>query len=81
MWEKSQSTVRPNEVDTTSSKKYVYIRRNVTEYVDEYGTTIYEYDEYKVPKDVYDIFRLQNEASARIDDIEETIVEMLGGGI
>ena len=40
-----------------------------------------EYDEYKVPKDVYDIFRLQNEASARIDDIEETIVEMLGGGI
>lgn len=79
MWQKSQSTIRPEDVDTTSSKKFVYIHRNIVEKTTEEGFTIYEYDEYKIPKEVYDIFKVQDETLSRMNDIEETITEILGG--
>ena len=49
---KSSSSVRPELIDTTSSKKVVYIRQNIIEkQMDD--TTFYEYDETKITKDEY----------------------------
>ena len=69
---KSQSTISPELIDTTSSKKFVYIRKNVTELntVDELsGETYscYEYDEAKLTKEEYE--RYLNESS--IVDIQQ----------
>ena len=49
---KSSSSVKPELIDTTSSKKVVYIRQNIIEtQIDD--TTFYEYDEAKITKDEY----------------------------
>lgn len=54
---KSQSAVSPDLVDAESSKKYVYIRKNVVEKqgygVDGEEYTYYEYDESKLTKEQY----------------------------
>ena len=67
-FKKSQSTVKPELVDTTSSKKVVYIRQNIVEtVVDE--TTFYEYDEAKLTKAEYQEYLKELEAT----DVSETI--------
>ena len=55
---KSQSSVKPELVDTTSSKTTVYIRQNIIEKEridNETGdsTTFYEYEEAKLTKEEY----------------------------
>ena len=49
---KSQSSVKPELLDATSSKKIVYIRQNIIE-VQKDDTTFYEYDEAKLTKTEY----------------------------
>lgn len=58
-WYKSESTEMPDEVDSTSSKIVVYLRRNIVEKQSESDTdgetqTYYEYEEAKLTKDEYD---------------------------
>ena len=67
-FKKSQSTVKPDLVDTTSSKKVVYIRQNIVETVVE-DTTYYEYDEAKLTKAEYQEYLKELEAS----NVSETI--------
>ena len=55
---KSQSSVKPDLVDTTSSKVVVYLRQNIVENIktDEMSgeeTVFYEYDETKLTKAEY----------------------------
>ena len=55
---KSQSSVKPDLVDTTSSKVVVYLRQNIVENIktDEISgeeTVFYEYDEAKLTKEEY----------------------------
>ncbi len=55
---KSQSSVKPDLVDTTSSKVVVYLRQNIVENkkTDEMSgeeTVFYEYDEAKLTKEEY----------------------------
>ena len=55
---KSQSSVKPDLVDTTSSKTIVYVRQNIVEKIktDELSgeeTVFYEYDEAKLTKEEY----------------------------
>ena len=55
---KSQSSVKPNLVDTTSSKVVVYLRQNIVENIktDEMSgkeTVFYEYEEAKLTKEEY----------------------------
>ncbi len=56
-YKKSQSTEQPSKLDTTSSKKYIYLRKNISklEIADENNTSriLYEYDEAKLSKDNY----------------------------
>lgn len=49
----SQSTVRPDPIDTTSSPTTVYFHRNITQHTDEDGTVIYDYEEAKMPRSEY----------------------------
>ena len=54
----SESTIKPEIVDTTSSKKYVYLRKDIieTQKTDELSnktTTLYEYQEAKLTKAEY----------------------------
>ena len=55
---KSQSSVKPDLIDTTSSKVVVYLRQNIVEKIktDEMSgeeTVFYEYDEAKLTKAEY----------------------------
>ena len=55
---KSQSSVKPELIDTTSSKSTVYLRKNIVEVErndmnDDILTTFYEYDEAKLTKEEY----------------------------
>lgn len=57
-WYKSKSTVKPDEIDITSSKTTVYLRKNIIEkqYESTFGDeiqTYYEYDEAKLTKNEY----------------------------
>lgn len=80
MWYKSESTIKPDLIDPVSSRKYVYVRKNITE-IRRDDKVLYEYDEAKIPKEVYDIFKSQTEANDRLDDIEEAIADIIGGGL
>ena len=53
---KSQSSIKPELIDTTSSKATVYLRKNIIEINkdDESSTTFYEYEEAKLTKKEYD---------------------------
>lgn len=57
-YKKSQSSVYPELIDTTSSKKYIYLRQNVVEMQSEdmNGETYitYEYEEVKLTKEEYE---------------------------
>lgn len=58
-WHKSESTARPDEVDTTSSKTTVFLRRNIKEVqrkneISENETIYYEYEEAKLTKEEYE---------------------------
>ena len=55
---KSESTIKPELVDTSSSKTTVYLRKNIIEKerIDKEtgdSTTYYEYDEAKLAKEEY----------------------------
>lgn len=55
---KSQSSVKPDLIDTTSSKAVVYLRQNIVENIktDEMSgeeTVFYEYEEAKLTKEEY----------------------------
>lgn len=47
----------PSELDTTSSSIYVYVRKDFVRHEEmDSGVTYYSWQEYKIPKSVYDIF-------------------------
>ena len=84
MWYESSSTVYPSLLDITSSKIYVYIRKNIKQKtIEEEGESkiIYIYDEMKVPKEVYGIFEKELQNDSRLNDIEEVLTEIIGGDI
>jgi len=73
-YRKSQSSVYPELIDTTSSKKYVYLRENVVEKQsdDMDGKTYiyYEYDEAKITKEEYEQYLNETDASEFLETIE-----------
>ena len=82
VWYDGESSVYPQLIDTTSSKKWVYVRRNIEEHEreDEQGIKeiFYSFEETKIPKDVWVIFEKEADNSERIADVEEAITELYG---
>ena len=71
---KSSSSVKPELIDTTSSKKVVYIRQNIIEtQIDD--TTFYEYDEAKITKDEYKEYLDEMKAQDTLKVIENLKTE------
>ena len=77
MWHKSENTIRPAQLDTSSSKVYNIITKNVEEvtYIDdeEKEATKFVYDETFILKEDWDIFTsiLQNQSD--LQDIAEAL--------
>ena len=66
---KSRSAVKPELIDTASSKKVVYIRQNIAETLQN-DTVFYEYDEAKLTKDEYKEYLAELEALDMLETIE-----------
>lgn len=84
MWQYSESTSYPDLIDSKSSKRWVYVRRNIVENereIDGIKEKFYSYEEQKIPKDVYTIFESQIVSESRLDEIEEVLTEIVGGGL
>ena len=77
---KSQSSVKPDLVDTTSSKTTVYIRQNIVENIktDEMTgeeTVFYEYEEAKLTKEEYQEYLKELNGSDTLQTIENLKAE------
>ena len=73
-FKKSQSAVKPELIDTTSSKKVVYIRQNIVETKKD-DTTYYEYDEAKLTKSEYAEYLKELEATDTLEIVENLKAE------
>lgn len=71
---KSHSTVKPELLDTTSSKKVVYIRQNIVK-VQNDDVTFYEYDEAKLTKSEYQEYLKELEATDTLEIVENLKAE------
>ena len=72
---KSQSSVKPDLVDTTSSKTTVYVRQNIVENkkIDEMSgeeIVFYEYEEAKLTKEEYAEYLKELELTDTLETIE-----------
>ena len=77
---KSQSSVKPDLVDTTSSKVIVYLRQNIVEKIktDEMSgeeTVFYEYEEAKLTKQEYQEYLKELNSSDTLQTIEDLKAE------
>lgn len=78
-WKKAESAIRPAELDTTSSRKYNYVRKNIVEEQreSEQGTiTMYVFDELKVAKTDWELFETVSESATRISEVEDAVIEL-----
>lgn len=70
-WYKSESTIKPEKIDTTSSKVYNYVRKNIVQeertHEGHEPITMYIYDECIVPKASWDVFLQEEQNTANID--------------
>ena len=71
---KSQSSVKPELVDTTSSKKVVYIHQNIVE-IQKDDTTFYDYEEAKLTKDEYKEYLEEMKSQDTLETIENLKAE------
>lgn len=80
---KAEGKTKPDKIDDTSSKNYVYLRENIKteKRKDENGKseTIYVWDEKKIRKDVYDVYSEQQDLKSRISELEKSVKESKGG--
>lgn len=73
MWYNVEGKERPAIVDEMSSKKWVYVRRNIEEFEreDETDPTIkekfYRWEELKIRKKDYPIYQLEVQNAANLD--------------
>lgn len=79
MWEIVHSDTEPIAIDRESSKVYDYFRKNIELITKEDGGIGYRYEEMKVDKSLYEIMISQFDNLERLNDIEEAIVEIIGG--
>lgn len=80
MWNEIMSNKELELVDTKSSSSYVYLRElKEKKYDSIYNTEMYYYSEFKIPKDVYEIFTSLNTVEDRLDDVEEILASVIGG--
>ena len=84
MWYRNENGgyARPSDVDTTSSKVYVYVRRNIV-FVEEVkdGDEIitpahYEWEEMKIPREMWEVCEKVMGHDTALDDVYEALTEL-----
>ena len=78
MWNHVEGgSVRPQELDTQSSRKCVYIRRNIVFVeADEDREAHYEWDEQKILKDDWAVYEHVLEHDGALDDVYAALTEL-----
>lgn len=77
----NSEAIRPAEVDTTSSRVYAYIRRNIT-LVDEVkdGETVipahYRWQELRIPREMWEVAEKVLGHDAALDDVYDALAEL-----
>lgn len=83
----SESSIKPTELDETSSNKVVYIRKNITQTtrtvkddqesedgnVTEYSYTVYTYEEAKVSKEDYELYKTEILKDIEISGLKDQV--------
>lgn len=79
----NSNDIKPDEIDTTSSKSVVYIRKDFKEVeisgMEEGETrTVWQYLEQEIPQQDWELYRsvLQNETD--ISDLTDAVIELAG---
>lgn len=69
--------IRPSDIDTTSSRAYVYVRRHIT-LVPEDGENPahYRWEEQKIPKEVWPVYEKELAHDAALDDVYAALTEL-----
>ena len=82
-WKQVTGSARPELLDTTSSKVYNYIRKDVEEVEKEMGDETYvsyTYLEKKIPKTEWEYYKsltsLEENTNDRVSDLENAICEL-----
>ena len=79
-WNRTESAERPDELATKISKKYNYIRKNITEVQKEQPDgstmTMYEYEELEVLNTDWELFETVSESATRISEVEDAVIEL-----
>lgn len=77
MWERIECSIKPAEVDKTSSNTIVYVRKNI-EYVDatESKDAHWEADEQRIPYADWGIYEGVIENTMSISDVEDALMEL-----
>lgn len=71
--------VRPAEIDSTSSRAYVYIRRSI-ELIESTEDTPahYAWEEMKIPREAWGMAELAMGNSAALEDVYAALAELAG---
>lgn len=83
MWKHAENSgyARPAEVDATSSRSYVYVRKNIvfvqgTGEGDEATPDHYEWDEMKIPKEDWAVYEKVIGHDTALDDVYAALTEL-----
>lgn len=79
MWEKRESKERPSVLDTTSSRVYNYVRKNIeqeTRQGEEGPETFYVFDEQKILKEDWDTYENVVRNTQDVADVMDALVEL-----
>lgn len=77
----AMSYTKPDSIDETSSNKVVYIRRNITESTEtdpetEESVTVYSYEEAKVSKSDYELYKTEILKDIEISELNEQVTSL-----
>ena len=72
MWETVEATFMPDMTDSTTSRNWVYVHRNIREEqrTDEQTGetyTVWVFEEMKIPKDSWELYKVVERNTANID--------------
>lgn len=79
MWHTVENgeNVRPSAVDTTSSRVYVYVRKNIQaiEATEDFPTH-YKWEELKIPKEMWEVSQKVFGHDEALDDVYSALTEL-----
>lgn len=79
MWYEVQNgdLTRPSDIDSTSSRVYVYVRRNIEPVPEtEQAPAHYHWEEMKIPREMWEVCRKVLSHDSALDDVYSALTEL-----